>query len=1417
MPQRLDEFLSDAPAAPAPVQGPTQGPMRLDQYLSGGTATAMQPATAAPAQPVRQHGAIGNMLTAAMHAYEPVSNAVIRTAGRAGLISPERAQAAIQNQLFYPDENTVSARIGGAVGGASQMAAGAYAPALYGIGAAENAKERQEQRMANGEQISGWQQAGDVAAQAAIGYGFGKLAPGGRISKALLGNVPGGVAGRLIGASAVGAGENAVQQVAGNASAKYIGGEANRDLSEGTGEAAGVGAFFGAAGQGGHEVTHNILQAMRERQSAGAPPTPPVSDFNQQLQQHGSSPEVTVNLKGGGHEPQSAQPAQAGLEQTPHRAGQSEPTAHLSENRLPGAETEGSAKTQPDNESLTGGAVPAHGGETTGERRVMESMGRRADEVAESTGPLSAADRKVYDAMDRAEARQGETPAPPPGQDQPMSGEQRVMESMGRRADEAAASTGPLSAADQRVYDAMDRAEAHRVNNPDEDNSMKLRPAERLRDQKPAPAPAEQTPIQKLLAKGRQAAEPTENAKPEFGSPEWADSMKRATEEFKNRKSPTMRKGMVSLPESKFAERDVQPALASAADAAKKSWGAVNRFLGTGASWSIKDRDSANHISASLAEHDRSMAQVEHELAPHREAMQNWSDKSKAQWVDAVEGSGISPDPKHQAAADFNNQLNEQNIKEGKLYGLNTKKWEGDYIGRLAEFPESKEGAGTGRSTIAGPQNFLKGRVFDTFSEFKKFVEDHGGKLKYDNPMDMLLAKQTEIQRSITARKTMYTEDNHGQLKWVPNGEASPEGFDTKLKDPLAQQERRQILPKEMVARLAQMDHFAAKNFLEGPQVQKAAQYLRPGTDLPKDWSYSGEKQTGTYHANDNVADIFNNLISPGLKKNVPILHQASSIMGTAAKTVLSMSPVHYAIESYRNARLALGRSMEAAFGAKDLGLAAKNLYLGANPLAARKLGMQAIEQYKNPGAHPELEHLIQGSIEGGAKFKMHSVLDQNHFADMKKEWAEGNHTGAGLRLLNGIQGKMHDVLFKQYVAPLKAAADVMAASNAEAKGLTGEAKQRYMSLAHDTVENALGMVQGDRQFKNRLVSDSQNLLFLAPGFKEGVVRGVGAAVRDTTQQAHQGVTQKTWKALTPAQYQAAAAVTMHATLAALTQIAYTAATTGKPIMPTASDLLKPRTGRKDDQGREERLTLPTDLNVAAGLASKPGQSIKNSLNPVYGAIGNDVSNVDENNVEIRHKGDSFLKQMRDSVVYAGEKLSPLSARTFAQQVTGSERPGQPHTLDTRLGEYAGVHTSYTASSDAEQEARQALFEKGRANPMTQEQYDRQQERGKIREEFTGKNPQASSDLASDLKSGKLAQSDRVALMKQQKEPGGLPGELKKMQAEQIMDRVWPKMTADEKQKNQWLVRGMVGRSTTLTGAQKQQLWGTIKKDVGGK
>lgn len=901
------------------------------------------------------------------------------------------------------------------------------------------------------------------------------------------------------------------------------------------------------------------------------------------------------------------------------------------------------------------------------------------------------------------------------------------------------------------------------------------------------------------------------------------ERQQKASGEESNVLSGGRRAGAVAVPESvnKLFERDVRPAVEETKGNLSKSWDALNRFAGTGENLRGKVRDTANDIRTMLGQQEVHTARLETAIKPYRDVMKTMTPDERAAWVDQVESTGAtaaknaqgvnmpgqSTDPRLQGLADLSHEQNVKNIEDAQKYGIKeANKWDANWVGR--DFGD--EGAGN-RTSVGGSQAFRIKRQFDTYSDAKAAVEAAGHKMRFDNEADMLLYKQAQVRKNIDARRMMYEAEDRGQLKWVPEDEKKPETHDTELQDRLARQERDVVSPKWVVAKLAKLEHFDAQKYMESDEWKKNTQVLRPGDSMPDGTIKTGQTVKGTFAGDSNTAGLFNNLISAGVNSHAPVLKQIAQVRRAVTASNLAIPAAHASLETIGNAVTQGSNALDNLFHG-ELGLAAKNAYRAINPFAANKLGRQVREQAADPTAHPHLEDIVQTVQRGGNKFDLKSVLNQDSLKDAQKEWQEGNKIGAVPRLLKGIYTKAVSPLFDHFIPNIKAAYKAAAAETAIQRGLSGKELDQHMARVQDNADNILGMVKRDFQFQHKILTDVEDIAFNAPKFAEGTVRFAGAAVRDTAQALKAAVTGKEPK-VTPAMYTALSGLIMHSIGAAMFQMAYSTATTGKPQMPDKlEDYIRPRTGRVDDKGREQRVSVLSPFSFLFSAGKDLGKSLTSRTATLWRSAKNVADNADERNVQIANPNDSFLKRMKDRAAYMGKEAMPFAAQNLMQ----NKQEGHKTTADQVVGEGLGFHFSYGASTPAEKAAMDTVYSHARQAPRTREEADKADLIRGLSERVRSKDPSAMGEVRAAVKEGKLGPSDVQTIHKRAVEAPGLKGILGQgdLGARDVMENVWPKMSAQERKENQWMIRGKVGRAENLTPQQRLGYFKQINSDM---
>lgn len=801
-----------------------------------------------------------------------------------------------------------------------------------------------------------------------------------------------------------------------------------------------------------------------------------------------------------------------------------------------------------------------------------------------------------------------------------------------------------------------------------------------------------------------------------------------------------------------FQQRTLGSAVAAKADQWKQgvgeAWKAANRLMGTGLGVGEEEQGVRQRLVATGSQIDADRATLEQVMKPDRDAMDSWSPEKREQWTNAVEsGKDVQDAPD---AANAIRTMNESLAQRAEQVGIDTNNWRGDWVGRLAEWPDGTKGAGT---TLAGPENYLKGRKLATFSDFKNAVEETGGRLTYDNPVDMYLAKAAEVNKSLTRREFLQGEQDRGTVRTLGQGEKPAEN-EGRITDPLGREDRL-VAPKP-------------------------------------------------------IADMLNQFIAPGIPKQ-SIFARLAEVSRLTTGANFALSAFHAATTGASNAYLGVRQSLDNVMHG-EFSLAAKNLGRAVNPVGNVMWGNELRQQLAGMKDSPELKPLADAIRESGAKSGTPSILDRTSWQKAINAYRQGDSAEAGLRFMQSGAGAISHVIMDKLVPNAKMAALGMAAETATKRRLEGPELQKYMQDASRLTDNVAGQVVRSNQFQHRMVQNVMDLVMSAPKFAEGAIRVYGGAAVDTLK-GLSDVVQGNAPRITANQQAVLAHLLVHGTIAAVTQ-AMTTAANGQMQLPSSfKDLWYPKTGRKNADGSDERLSLPDPLGVIPALAAEgPKKALVNRINPVWRAIGDVISNSDYRNVQVR--SGNVAEQALQSAGHIGKAILPWSVQQAAQPAN----PNQPEPSAVERGAaFLGVRKapSSVSQSPAEQLAHELSYAPGQPRPEADA--DRASTISALANGIRNKEPDARAKISAAVQSGTIQNSDRKTIFERSSGPAGLAGTLyhSSLTPDQLM-QVWGKASPEEQQMIRGVVTRRIMQSTSLSSDQRRAYRVQIQSDMAG-
>jgi hypothetical protein len=257
---------------------------------------------------------------------------------------------------------------------------------------------------------------------------------------------------------------------------------------------------------------------------------------------------------------------------------------------------------------------------------------------------------------------------------------------------------------------------------------------------------------------------------------------------------------------------------------------------------------------------------------------------------------------------------------------------------------------------------------------------------------------------------------------------------------------------------------------------------------------------------------------------------------------------------------------------------------------------------------------------------------------------------------------------------------------------------------AWNRIDARLGQVRNDRLFMNNVAKNVAQGLIRAPGWSGGTIAEIGGGFADAGRFLSEWA--KTGKLPEELPDRTAYVISLVTHTCAANAI-LTYAFTGQ--MPKGLDYFAFRTGKKDEQGNDERFMFPSYMKDMLAYAKHPGETIINKLHPLISVINDLRKNKDYYGVQIRNPDSSWDKQFGQAGKYVIKSFEPFWTRALRRE---KERKSS---VGGMVAPFFGVMPAprSVTQSPAEEMAHDLMMEQIPSGARTQEQADRSMEKAK--------------------------------------------------------------------------------------------------------
>jgi hypothetical protein len=476
----------------------------------------------------------------------------------------------------------------------------------------------------------------------------------------------------------------------------------------------------------------------------------------------------------------------------------------------------------------------------------------------------------------------------------------------------------------------------------------------------------------------------------------------------------------------------------------------------------------------------------------------------------------------------------------------------------------------------------------------------------------------------------------------------------------------------------------------------------------------------GHYYAPEPAARLLNNYLSPGLRNNENLLlsggynmlRKGGNILNQAQLSLSLWHALDTTIDTM-NSTMAMGirRLMTPEQRLAGLG---NILSAPLAPILRTWDGIRLRRAYRNQIdtiEDPRLRSLVEAVVLANGRDKLDPFY-YNHATKNLTNTLSQIIRGSGLEKLSGILRLPADAvtstlevlakpLMEWYVPSGKMGVFSVMAEHEMKRAMTGQISDEQLHerlvRSWDSVDNRMGELVYDNLFWNKTLKDLLMLSMRSVGWNLGSFREYGGAPIDilmTKQRLNRG---DLWLSLKMSY--TISSVLLYGMIGAAIMYLLT----GKGP-DDDRDYFFPKTGRKNPDGSDERLSLPTYAKDWYGFGLQPIQQTRNKAHPFWSVLNDLVQNKDFFNVQIRDPKDPLSKQILAVAKHLGAEFLPLSAKNY-QKMQKAEPGQQGKNLWVSL---TGITSapSYITRSPAQKLMYRYIVEKIPDKTVSTEQYE---------------------------------------------------------------------------------------------------------------
>jgi len=678
----------------------------------------------------------------------------------------------------------------------------------------------------------------------------------------------------------------------------------------------------------------------------------------------------------------------------------------------------------------------------------------------------------------------------------------------------------------------------------------------------------------------------------------------------------------------------------------------------------------------------------------------------------------------------YDKMLVDQMMDVALSLGVDTKRFVNIGGGRLgyAQWYPGQKGGEKVRTKMASPESTLAHEIGHILGYRYDLYNLLGRRMEGERKVHKKGKKAGQSYFKPTKEAVEYRRDIDAQWRALADARGHKPEYARKAR------EKEAVLLEAMIHAPNVFEEVAPDLFREFTKFLNNQSELRPLLDIKPSLvkganaakiAVPGFTTLGSFMAPEPVALLLNNYLSPGIRNNDNKLISGGYNMLRGAGNILNQAQLAFslfhglnvtsdmAISTFGLGLRRLNTKGQRWKGLSDIiGVPLSPITTVWNGIRIKKAYTQQIDQITDP----KLQTMIKAIIAAGGRDRMDVFYYNQQLKALEKTFVD-IVKGDVLTKAKGVAklpfnlfGSLFEVaakpLMEWYVPTGKMGLFAKLAQHEMERAESGQINQdqlwERLTSVWDSVDNRMGQLVYDNLFWNKTLKDAAMLSVRSVGWNLGSWREFGGSFVDTARTRQRIEEGDLW--LSHKMAYTISAVTIYSILGATIQYLLTGEPPEEP-----KDYLFPKTGNKNPDGSDERLSLPTYAKDWWAWSHRPIQTATHKLHPLWGTLGDLATNKDFFDTEIRHGGDPFLQQGIDFISHIGENFKSISRKNYEKM----QKTAPEQRLRNAMVSITGITSapSYITKSPAQKLMTRLIVDKIPRGARTKEQFERSQYR----------------------------------------------------------------------------------------------------------